>query len=46
MIGCGFKCIYLDKDGECTRGGGECQENGCLEHEDCENCRKYMDCEE
>lgn len=42
---CGFKCLYLDNSGECTRGGGECQGYTCLEFQDCESCRKYEDCD-
>lgn len=45
MDDCGFKCVDLIK-GECQQGGGECIRDCCPEWLNCDNCRKYEDCEE
>lgn len=41
---CKFECVYMTNS-ECQQGGGECIRDCCPEWMDCDNCRKYEDCE-
>lgn len=42
---CVFKCVYLDANGECKQGGGECIRDCCPEWLDCNNCKSSEYCD-